>query len=34
MISTLNSKDNVELKDNKNPANIIKFIMDIVTIFF
>jgi hypothetical protein len=34
MVSTLNSKDIVELKANKNPANIIKFILDTVTIFF
>lgn len=34
MVSTLSSKDIVELKANKNPANIIKFILDTVSIFF
>jgi len=34
MVATLNSKDIVELKANKNPANIIRFILDTVCIFF
>jgi hypothetical protein len=33
-VSSLQSKDIVELKANRNPAVIIKFILDTVVVFF
>jgi hypothetical protein len=33
-VTSLNSKDIVELKANRNPAVIIKFILDTVCVFF
>lgn len=33
-VTSLNSKDIVELKSNRNPAVIIKYILDTVVVFF